>query len=212
MTRLRFTLAQLMAAVIFIGLGFAALRSASPLWASAVFTLTVAVLSAAILGAMARRGRARLTWAGFALFGWIYFGTTFGPWADGNGVKAPPYMTRWVLDYALARLRNTNRLVDSGGVPGEVLFSPFPTWGIGGGMGGGNGNGGGMGGGNGNARRMGRYQMGGGMGGGVPGPPAAVPDALQFRRIGHCLTAILFGLVGTVLGRLIAAKDDQPNH
>ena len=139
MTRLRFTLAQLMAAVIFIGLGFAALRSASLLWASAVFTLTVAVLSAAILGAMARRGRARMTWAGFALFGWIYFGTTFGPWADGNGVKAPPYMTRWVLDYTLARLRNTNRLVDSGGVPGEVLFSPFPTWGMGGGMGGGGG-------------------------------------------------------------------------
>ncbi len=185
MTRLRFTFAQLMAAVIFASeLGFAALRSASLLWSSAVFTLTVAVLSAAILGAMARRGRARMTWAGFALFGWIYFGTTFGPWADDNGVKAPPYMTRWVLDYTLARLRNTNRLVDSGGVPGEVLFSPFPTWGMGGGMG----------------------------GGGGPGPPAAVLDALQFRRIGHCLTAILFGLVGAVLGRLIAAKDDQPNH
>jgi hypothetical protein len=137
MTRLRFTLAQLMAAVIFIGLGFAALRSASLLWVSAVFTLTVTVLLAAILGAMARRGRARMTWAGFALFGWIYFGTTFGPWADGNGVKAPPYMTRWVLDYPAARLWNTNWWVDSGGVPGEVLFSPFPTWGMGGGMGGG---------------------------------------------------------------------------
>ena len=183
MTRLRFSLAQSMAIVLLIGVGLAALHSASVLWSSAVFTLTVAVLSAAILGAMARRGRARMTWAGFALFGWIYFGTTFGPWADGNGVKAPPYMTRWVLDYALARLRNTNRLVDSGGVPGEVLFSPFPTWGMGGGMGG---------------------------GGGVP--PAAVLDALQFRRIGHCLTAILFGLVGAFLGRLIAAKDDQPNH
>jgi hypothetical protein len=186
MTRLRFTLAQLMAAVIFIGLGFAALRSASLLWASAVFTLTVAVLSAAILGAMARRGRARMTWAGFALFGWIYFGTTFGPWADGNGVKAPPYMTRWVLDYTAVRLLNTNWRVDSG-MSGEVLFLPFPTRGI-----------------------------GGGMGGGVPGPPAAVPlvphDAFHFRRIGHCLMAILFGLVGAVMGRLIAAKDDQPNH
>jgi hypothetical protein len=141
MTRLRFTLAQLMAAVIFIGLGFAALRSTSLLWASAVFTLTVAVLSAAILGAMARRGRARMTWAGFALFGWIYFGTTFGPWADGNGVKAPPYVTRWVLDYATAWLWDANRLdthvrIDTG-VPGEVLFSPFPTRGIGGGMSGG---------------------------------------------------------------------------
>ena len=138
MTRLRFTLAQLMAAVIFIGLGFAALRSASLLWASAVFTLTVAVLSAAILGAMARRGRARMTWAGFALFGWVYLGTTFGPWADGNGVTAPPYVTRWVLDY-------TGHGFGSqwGGrapvPPGEELFSPFRTWGMGGGMGGGGG-------------------------------------------------------------------------
>src|SRR3954453_22282438 len=104
MTRLRFTLAQLMAAVIFIGLGFAALRSASRLGASAVFTLTVAVLSAAILGAMARRGRARMPWAGFALFGWVYLGTTFGPWAAANGVLAPPYVTRWGIDCWDAKL------------------------------------------------------------------------------------------------------------
>src|SRR5262249_4779035 len=72
MSRLRFTIAQAMALVLLAGIGFAALRSASVLWASAVFTLTVTVLSAALLAAMARRGRARMTWAGFALFGWIY--------------------------------------------------------------------------------------------------------------------------------------------
>src|SRR3954452_9635550 len=105
MTRPRFSLAQSMAIVLLIGVGIAALQSASVLWASAVFTLTVAVLSAAILGAMARRGRTRITWAGFALFGWIYLGTTFGPWADGNGVTAPPYVTRWALDYTAAWLR-----------------------------------------------------------------------------------------------------------
>src|SRR4051794_24921422 len=124
MTRFRFTLAQLMAAVIFIGLGFAALRSAPRLVASAVFTLTVAVLSAAILGAMARRGRVRMTWAGFALFGWTYLGTTFGPWADGNGVTAPPYVTKWVLDYTAAWLRDPD--LRGTGVAGEVLYSPYP--------------------------------------------------------------------------------------
>jgi hypothetical protein len=167
MSRLRFTLAQLMAAVIFIGLGFAALRSASPLWASAVFTVTLAVLSAAVLGAMARRGRARMTWAGFALFGWIYLGTTFGPWASVNGVMAPPYVTRWVLDYWDAK-RGPVGQMDLW--PGEVLFSPFP--------------------------------------------PAALtpPGSVQFRRVGHCLAAILFGLVGAVLGRLTAAEDGRPNH
>jgi hypothetical protein len=104
MTRYRFTLAQLMAIVLFTGFGFAALRSASVLWASAVFTLTVAVLSVAVLGAMARRGGARMTWAGFALFGWVYLGTTFGPWAAVHGVTAPPYATRWPLDYWDAQL------------------------------------------------------------------------------------------------------------
>src|SRR4051812_10405378 len=122
MTRPRFTLAHLMAVVLFLGLGFAALRSGSLLWASATFTLTVAALSAAILGAMARRGRVRMTWAGFALFGWVYLGTTFGPWADGNGVKAPPYVTRWVLDYTAAWLRDPD--LRGTGVEGEVLFSP----------------------------------------------------------------------------------------
>jgi hypothetical protein len=163
MTRLRFTLAQLMAAVVFIGLGFAALRSASLLWASAVFTLTVAVLSMAVLGAMARRGRARMPWVGFALFGWIYLGTAFGPWADANGVGAPPYVTRWVLDYWDAAKRGPVSRMDL--LPGEVLFSPFPP----------------------------------------------VLNPRHFLRVGHCLAALLFGLVGAVSGRLLAVKDERPN-
>jgi hypothetical protein len=129
-----------------------------------------------------------MTWAGFALFGWVYLGTTFGPWADVNGVKAPPYVTRWGLDYWDSKLWSVHR-ADTG-PPGEVLFSRFtpvlPP-----------------------------------LPGPPPGSPMAMPprpalvltpDAFQFRRIGHCLAAILFGLVGVVLGRLIATEDDRPNH
>jgi hypothetical protein len=130
MSRVRFTLAQLMAVVIFIGFGFAALRSATVHWSSAVFTLTVAVLLAGVLAAMARRGRARIIWAGFALFGWVYLGTAFGPWAAGNGVAAPPYVTRWALDYWDARLwisapGQPTRIDTSS--PGEMLY-PRPGW------------------------------------------------------------------------------------
>jgi hypothetical protein len=189
MSRLRFSLAQSMAIVLLIGVGLAALHSASVLWSSAVFTLTVAVLSAAILGAMARRGRVRMTWAGFALFGWVYLGTTFGPWADVNGVKAPPYVTRWGLDYWDSKLWSVYR-ADTG-PPGEVLFArpvlpPPPVL----------------------AANRPPPAMA------MPPRPVLVltPDAFQFRRIGHCLAAILFGLVGAVLGRLIAAEDDRPNH
>jgi hypothetical protein len=132
MSRLRFTLAQLMGVVIFIGLGFAAMRSATLLWSSMVFTLTVAVLTAAILGAMARRGRARMMWAGFALFGWIYLSTTFWPWAAGNGVTAPPYVTRWALDYWDAKLWDPTKApvvrIDTAG-PGELLYQRNqPGW------------------------------------------------------------------------------------
>jgi hypothetical protein len=123
MSRLRFTLAQLMGVVIFIGFGFAAMRSATVLWSSMVFTLTVAVLTAAILGAMARRGRARMIWAGFALFGWIYLSTTFWPWAAGNGVTAPPYVTRWALDYSDAKLwAQTGAVRVETAHPGEMLY------------------------------------------------------------------------------------------
>lgn len=177
MTRLRFTLAQLMAIVLFIGIGFAAVRASSLLWASAVFTLTVAVLSAGILAAMVRKGRARLTWAGFALFGWVYLGTTFGPWTAANGVGAPPYVTRWGLDYWDSKLSGSGPLQANRGPlqanridtapPGEVLYPRYPL-------------------------------------------PLFPPDSFHFRRIGHSLAAILFGLVGAVVGRLLATKDEQP--
>jgi hypothetical protein len=191
MSRLRFSLAQSMAIVLFIGVGLAALHSASVLWSSTVFTLTVAVLSAAILGAMARRGRARMTWAGFALFGWVYLGTVFGPWAAGNGVTAPPYVTRWGLDYWDSKLWSVHRVETASS--GEVLFSRFTP--------------------------VLPPPLVAATSGPAPVSPTAVPrvlvltpDAFQFRRIGHCLAAILFGLVGAVLGRLIAAAEDRPNH
>jgi hypothetical protein len=70
MSRLRFTLAQLMAVVIFCGFGFAALRNADWIWASASYTLAFLIISFAPLAALARRGAARMVWAGFAIFGW----------------------------------------------------------------------------------------------------------------------------------------------
>ena len=95
----RLSILGLMAVVLFVAVGFAALRSTSALWASAVFTLTVALLSASILGAVARRGDARLPWHGFAVFGWAYLLTTFWLWPEPNGVTAPPYLSKHLIDY-----------------------------------------------------------------------------------------------------------------
>ena len=69
MTRLRFTLAQLMAIVLYFGFGFAALRNADAVWASVTFSLAIITVSVALAGAFARKEEARMSWAGFAAAG-----------------------------------------------------------------------------------------------------------------------------------------------
>ena len=70
MNRLRLTIANLMAIVLYAGLAFAALRNPNRFWASATFTLAILAVSAAVVVAVARKGQARLAWLGFAVFGW----------------------------------------------------------------------------------------------------------------------------------------------
>jgi hypothetical protein len=101
MGRAQLSLAGLMAVVFFIALGIAALLNATALWASVLFMLTVALMSAAILGAIACRGRTRLTWAGVAIFGWVYLGIVFGPLPNGNGTTIPPLSTIVLYEYTL---------------------------------------------------------------------------------------------------------------
>lgn len=88
MNRPRISIRAIMALVIFMALGSAALRSASPLWASAIFTLTLGVLATAVLGALFSRP-SRPFWTRFALFGLGYLMLVFGPWF-GDSVK--PYL------------------------------------------------------------------------------------------------------------------------
>jgi hypothetical protein len=101
MERIQSSLAGLMAVVFFIALGFAALLNATALWASFLFMFTVALMSAAILGAIAARGKTRMTWAGVAIFGWVYLGIAFGPLPNGNGTTIPPLPTMVVYEYTL---------------------------------------------------------------------------------------------------------------
>jgi hypothetical protein len=68
-SRHRFTIAALMAIVLFVAVGFAALRNANAFWASATFSLAVVTVSVAFAGAFARTGAARTPWAGFATCG-----------------------------------------------------------------------------------------------------------------------------------------------
>ena len=91
MTRPRFTLAQLMAVVLLVGFGFAALRNANPSWASATFSLAILAVSVALAGACSRKEGARMPWAGFAVAGglslviWLCTSSTIG------FVNGPPH-------------------------------------------------------------------------------------------------------------------------
>jgi hypothetical protein len=97
MTRLRFTLAQLLALVFFLSFGFGALRNATPLWASATFSLAVLTVSVALAGAWSRKAGARMTWAGFGIAGgislviWLSTSMTIGY------MNGPPQSLLYVL-------------------------------------------------------------------------------------------------------------------
>jgi hypothetical protein len=64
---------------------------------SAIFTATIILLSTSIVGATAMSGLARFTWAGMAVFGWIYVIIAFGPW-PGNGPVSSQLLMTAVLD------------------------------------------------------------------------------------------------------------------
>ena len=151
MSRLRFTLAQLMTIVLFIGFGFAALRNPNEFWMSATYTLAFLMISVAPLGALARKGRDRMAWAGFAVFGWARL-----------LVGALPYLT----DHAYGQIPSPKLLGFA------YLMPSFLT------------------------RAGGLF------------PRGYSPD---HARVLASLEIILFGLVGAIVGRLMAGRDEPPN-
>jgi hypothetical protein len=152
----RFSIMGLMAAVLLLAVGFAGLRTASALSASAIFTFTLTLLAAALLGVAASRGRSRIACLGFGLFGWIYLLATFWLWPGPNGVSAPP------------------------GPVGESSTEPPP---------------------------MVSTTIRPGLTGAAP-YAGRVVNLLHYRRIGHMLAAIAFGLLGGLLGSIFSALSE----
>ncbi len=101
MLRFRTSIAGLMGAVLFVAVAIASLLNASPLWASCLFMFVVAILCAAILGAIAGRQKTRMSWAGAAIFGWVYLGIVFGPFKNANGTTIPALPSSIVYEYVL---------------------------------------------------------------------------------------------------------------
>ena len=68
----RYSIASMLGAISFVGVGFAALREANDQWDSGLFSLTLGVLLSAVLLAVHCTETRRAFWIGFVLFGWGY--------------------------------------------------------------------------------------------------------------------------------------------
>jgi hypothetical protein len=68
----RYNIASALGAILFVAVGFAALREANDQWDSGLFSLTLGLLLSAVLLAVHRTEARRAFWIGFALFGWGY--------------------------------------------------------------------------------------------------------------------------------------------
>jgi hypothetical protein len=171
-----------MAIVLLLAVGFAGLRTATALWASAAFTLTVTLLATALLGAAACRGRPRMACLGFSIFGWVYLLTTFWLWPGPNGVSAPPFLTKMLLD-AIQPVSMTSAVmtVDPGPAGEEMRVEPPPLV---------------------------TTPLPGNRGTRTAPFAGRVVNLLHYRRIGHMLAAVAFGLLGGLLATLFSALSE----
>jgi hypothetical protein len=100
MRHFRYNIAGALGTILFVAVGFAALREADQLWDSWLFSLTLGLLLVAVLLAARRTGDRRAFWIGFALFGWGYLSLSLIPSAE----------PRLISTKALAYLRQANIL------------------------------------------------------------------------------------------------------
>jgi hypothetical protein len=98
MRKPRFSIASLLAVILVLGVGIAALRESSDLWDNGLFSVLLGILLTSILLATHQTESRRAYWLGFALFGSVYLGLSL----------VPPIESRLITTKALARLGATS--------------------------------------------------------------------------------------------------------
>jgi hypothetical protein len=182
MKKLRFSIAGLMILVVLSSLGLAAMKNPTALWASALFSLAVVIFSTSALGVFFDRRSNRSSWAGIALFGWVYLVIAFGFVADSNGVTAPPFITLILSDYmGIQRTAKTPVQFVNTFPHGE----PIIDWNSG-------------------------VAKGNSTGTGPATGP--ILDRRNERRVCHSLGAMFFALLGAIAGCIFAARNQEPGR
>ena len=190
MKHIRFSIASLLLVVLFVAVGFAALRESNETWNSRVFTLTLAALLISILLAVHRTESRRTFWIGFALFGWIYLGLFLVPSIESRLITTKAFA---YLDSKLAcrsvRGFSVRSSATNSGIPSKqvqaVAFTPdgnqFATSSQG-------------------VVRFGYVRTGKLLGGWIG-------TTENFIRIGHSLLALIAALMGGLLSSHLYAKN-----
>jgi hypothetical protein len=189
----RFSIAGLMAVVLVCGVAVAALRNASEIWAGILLLLTLGLLAAALLGVAYRREAGRAGWIGFALFGWGYLTLAFGPWFAEQ--VRPQLPTTRLLDYVHGKVVESTEANATFSVvlpaQNQVMTGSATTT---------------------TAKNVFvlTASTGGSQAARVTASSFSQPFRLlfagagnyePFQRVGHCLFALLAGLVGAIVAR-----------
>jgi hypothetical protein len=130
----RLSILGLMGVIVFVAVGFAALRYPTELWASVIFTLAGLILLVAVVKVVHQEGPGRSFWLGFSVFGWghllLAFWSSIGFNSTPHLVPFPKLLTSRLADVVLLSINpghgNTNlgiywRMVTSSGTFEPVL-------------------------------------------------------------------------------------------
>jgi hypothetical protein len=172
----RLTIAGLMTIVVFVAIGMVALRAQTEFWPSCLFTFVVFMLSTSTVYLTVARGLARSRWAGMAIFGWIYFVIGFGPWPDST-CTPPPLLPLYALMYV-------QNYIFSDGKTAYISARTLPI----------------------PSERL--HEMV------IPSPSATPPQGVipptfdldRYDQVSQLIGVILFGFLGAVVGRFMAAR------
>lgn len=177
----RVSIAATLGVIAVLAVGFMGMREGTVVWAASAFCLTLAFLLASTLKAALGPRSGRAGAFGFALFGWVYLATIFGPFGR---LEIPPMPHAWLAEKALERLHPTPEVEEPAGswqsstttyrvvqfnATGTQLVSQPP-----------------------------RYK---------PGSVVWAGDGNHFRQSAHAMAALVFGVVGMVAGRSTLCRE-----
>ena len=189
-TRPRFSIAALMGFVFVFGVGMAAFRYPTKLWAAFLLSIAMGALVFGLLGAVFHRGLPQKFWAGFAIVGWLYWLMTFSPWFADD--FEPYLLTTACLDLIypyVAAPEQTAMQSQNAGIYGLA---------------------GGFGGGAAAAPAAGIWQHWTGLDGAAQGFSSinnfGVNRSLPFQMIGQSLFVLIFAYLGGVTARRFARR------